>query len=154
MHLDTLSTKIRLTAEVLMEIAATLYIFAALREARFLGLNMFIENLVRQSNDGDIYNEILTKEMIFLDDRTVQSNVSLFLLYIVNLPIFKIDLRRPSWRYVSRCRYVNHGTVFFIFLQRFQNGRSIRRDDLQNDHGRSAPFRLHLLGLRDGIFPR
>lgn len=79
-----------------MEIAATLYIFAALREARFLGLNMFIENLVRQSNDGDIYNEILTKEMIFLDDCTVQSNVSLFLLYIVNLPIFKIDLRRPS----------------------------------------------------------
>lgn len=96
MHLDTLSTKIRLTAEVLMEIAATLYIFAALREARFLGLNMFIENLVRQSNDGDIYNKILTKEMIFLDDCTVQSNVSLFLLYIVNLPIFKIDLRRPS----------------------------------------------------------
>lgn len=47
MHVDTLSTKIRLTAEVLMEIAATLYIFAALREARFLGLNMFIENLVR-----------------------------------------------------------------------------------------------------------
>lgn len=79
-----------------MEIAATLYIFAALREARFLGLNMFIENLVRQSNDGNIYNEILTKEMIFLDDCTVQSNVSLFLLYIVNLPIFKIDLRRPS----------------------------------------------------------
>lgn len=79
-----------------MEIAATLYIFAALREARFLGLNMFIENLVRQSNDGDIYNEILMKEMIFLDDCTVQSNVSLFLLYIVNLPIFKIDLRRPS----------------------------------------------------------
>lgn len=79
-----------------MEIAATLYIFAALREARFLGLNMFIENLVRQSNNGDIYNEILTKEMIFLDDCTVQSNVSLFLLYIVNLPIFKIDLRRPS----------------------------------------------------------
>lgn len=79
-----------------MEIAAALYIFAALREARFLGLNMFIENLVRQSNDGDIYNEILMKEMIFLDDCTVQSNVSLFLLYIVNLPIFKIDLRRPS----------------------------------------------------------
>ncbi|XP_043801795.1 transient receptor potential cation channel subfamily V member 5 isoform X2 [Apis laboriosa] len=46
MHLDTLSGKIRLTAEVLMEIAAALYIFAALREARFLGLNMFIENLM------------------------------------------------------------------------------------------------------------
>lgn len=49
MHLDTLSGKIRLTAEVLMEIAAALYIFAALREARFLGLNMFIENLVRDT---------------------------------------------------------------------------------------------------------
>lgn len=47
MQLTTLSAKIRLTAEILMEIAAALYILAALREARFLGLNMFIENLVR-----------------------------------------------------------------------------------------------------------
>ncbi|KOC68960.1 Transient receptor potential cation channel subfamily V member 6 [Habropoda laboriosa] len=46
MHLTSLSAKIRLTAEVLMEIAAILYILAALREARFLGLNMFIENLM------------------------------------------------------------------------------------------------------------
>ncbi|CAK9830452.1 Transient receptor potential cation channel subfamily V member 6 [Anthophora retusa] len=46
MRLTTLSAKIRLIAEVLMEIAALLYIFAALREARFLGLNMFIENLM------------------------------------------------------------------------------------------------------------
>ncbi|CAL7934732.1 unnamed protein product [Xylocopa violacea] len=46
MYLTTISTKIRLTAEVLMEIAAILYILAALREARFLGLNMFIENLM------------------------------------------------------------------------------------------------------------
>jgi hypothetical protein len=30
-----------------MELGAILYICAALREARFLGLNMFIENLVR-----------------------------------------------------------------------------------------------------------
>ncbi|XP_033305073.1 transient receptor potential cation channel subfamily V member 5 isoform X3 [Bombus bifarius] len=46
MHLTTLSAKIRLIAEILMEIAAILYIIAALREARFLGLNMFIENLM------------------------------------------------------------------------------------------------------------
>ncbi|XP_076672805.1 transient receptor potential cation channel subfamily V member nanchung isoform X2 [Andrena cerasifolii] len=46
MELSTVETKIRLTAELLMEIAAILYIFAALREARFLGLNMFIENLM------------------------------------------------------------------------------------------------------------
>lgn len=47
MRLETTSAKIRLAAEVIMEIAAVMYILAALREARFLGLNMFVENLVR-----------------------------------------------------------------------------------------------------------
>lgn len=37
----------RLSAEFFLEIGAFLYIIAALREAQFLGLNMFIENLVR-----------------------------------------------------------------------------------------------------------
>lgn len=46
MDLSTATAKIRLSAEILMEIAAVLYIAAALREARFLGLNMFIENLM------------------------------------------------------------------------------------------------------------
>ncbi|XP_029680490.1 transient receptor potential cation channel subfamily V member 5 [Formica exsecta] len=46
MQLTTISTKIRLIAEVVMYVAAVLYIVAALREARFLGLNMFIENLM------------------------------------------------------------------------------------------------------------
>ncbi|KAF7402886.1 hypothetical protein HZH66_005153 [Vespula vulgaris] len=46
MHLNSVSGKIRLIAEIFMEIAAVLYIAAALREARFLGLNMFIENLM------------------------------------------------------------------------------------------------------------
>ncbi|XP_014468136.1 PREDICTED: transient receptor potential cation channel subfamily V member 5 isoform X2 [Dinoponera quadriceps] len=46
MQLTTINAKIRLTAEVVMEVGAVLYILAALREARFLGLNMFIENLM------------------------------------------------------------------------------------------------------------
>nr|XP_031845256.1 transient receptor potential cation channel subfamily V member 5 [Nomia melanderi] len=46
MELTSLSGKIRIIAELLMEIAATLYILAALREARFLGLGMFVENLM------------------------------------------------------------------------------------------------------------
>lgn len=46
MHLNDPVAKIRLTAEIFMEIGALFYIAAALREARFLGLNMFIENLV------------------------------------------------------------------------------------------------------------
>lgn len=48
MQLSETSAKIRLTAEIFMYISAVLYIVAALREARFLGLNMFIENLVRE----------------------------------------------------------------------------------------------------------
>ncbi|PBC29938.1 Transient receptor potential cation channel subfamily V member [Apis cerana cerana] len=114
MHLDTLSTKIRLTAEVLMEIAATLYIFAALREARFLGLNMFIENLVRQSNDGDIYNEILTKEMIFLDDCTVQSNVSLFLLGFKTVGPFVVMIYRMIMG--DLLRFVS---IYLVFVMGF-----------------------------------
>jgi len=47
MQLTTTTAKIRLGTEILMWIAALLYIMAALREANFLGLNMFIENLVR-----------------------------------------------------------------------------------------------------------
>ncbi|XP_043266847.1 transient receptor potential cation channel subfamily V member 5 [Venturia canescens] len=46
MHLEDPVAKIRLTAEICMEVGAILYIAAALREARFLGLNMFIENLM------------------------------------------------------------------------------------------------------------
>ncbi|XP_078037386.1 transient receptor potential cation channel subfamily V member nanchung [Augochlora pura] len=46
MQLASVSAKFRITAELLMEIAATLYILAALREARFLGLGMFVENLM------------------------------------------------------------------------------------------------------------
>lgn len=46
MQLNSPTEKIRLTAEIFMELGAFLYIVAALKEARFLGLNMFIENLV------------------------------------------------------------------------------------------------------------
>ncbi|XP_034948098.1 transient receptor potential cation channel subfamily V member 5 [Chelonus insularis] len=46
MQLESPIAKIRLTAEVFMELGAILYIAAALREARFLGLNMFVENLM------------------------------------------------------------------------------------------------------------
>lgn len=39
--------QIRLVAEMVLLTGAFLYIFAALRESRFLGYHMFIENLVR-----------------------------------------------------------------------------------------------------------
>lgn len=43
---DKLEDKIRIIAELGMEIGSVLYILAALREAKFLGIQMFIENLV------------------------------------------------------------------------------------------------------------
>jgi len=46
MQLWSTKAKIRIVCELCMETGSILYILAALREARFLGLNMFIENLV------------------------------------------------------------------------------------------------------------
>jgi hypothetical protein len=46
MQFGSTKAKIRIFCELCMETGSMLYILAALREARFLGLNMFIENLV------------------------------------------------------------------------------------------------------------
>jgi hypothetical protein len=47
MQFGSMKAKIRVVCELCMETGSVLYILAAMREARFLGLNMFIENLVR-----------------------------------------------------------------------------------------------------------
>lgn len=70
------------------------------------------------------------------------------------VPILEIHLRRRSRGHAGRCRDVNDAALFLIFLQRFQDSRSLCRDDLQNDHGRFTAVRLHLLSIRDGIFSR
>jgi len=46
LNLSSWQAKLRVTAEVAMALGALLYIIAALREARFLGRRMFLENLV------------------------------------------------------------------------------------------------------------
>lgn len=46
MNVDTTTNQVRLIAELVLLCGAILYIAAALRESRFLGYNMFIENLV------------------------------------------------------------------------------------------------------------
>ncbi|XP_067008057.2 transient receptor potential cation channel subfamily V member 5 [Anabrus simplex] len=46
MEFSTYEDKIRITCELSILLGSFLYILAALREARFLGLNMFIENLM------------------------------------------------------------------------------------------------------------
>lgn len=46
LNTDTVQNKMRLISEVILLIGAFLYILAALRESRFLGYKMFIENLM------------------------------------------------------------------------------------------------------------
>ncbi|XP_014234075.1 transient receptor potential cation channel subfamily V member 5 [Trichogramma pretiosum] len=46
MNMSEPIAKVRIIAEIATEIGAILYILAALREARFLGLSMFVENLM------------------------------------------------------------------------------------------------------------
>jgi len=46
MNLESDLAKLRIVAELLNFVGAILYLIVALREARFLGLKMFIENLV------------------------------------------------------------------------------------------------------------
>lgn len=46
MQLDSTEAKVRMVAELTMLVCAFFYLAAAVREARFLGLRMFFENLV------------------------------------------------------------------------------------------------------------
>lgn len=46
LNIDSDMDKVRLVTEMIQLTAAFLYIVAALREMKFLGLHMFIENLV------------------------------------------------------------------------------------------------------------
>lgn len=46
LNIETDTNKIRLLTEIIQLVGAFLYIVAALRESKFLGYHMFIENLV------------------------------------------------------------------------------------------------------------
>lgn len=81
-----------------MEIGAILYNAAALREARFLGLNMFIENLVSvilkiDSLSSRFSQTFQLRALHFTDDRAVSRYVSLFLLHPALLSDIETTLR-------------------------------------------------------------
>lgn len=60
MNLESDLAKLRIIAELINFVGAILYLLVALREARFLGYKMFIENLVRlmYTNQNVRKNEI------------------------------------------------------------------------------------------------
>lgn len=68
----------RLIFELIQLTGAFLYILAALRESRFLGYNMFIENLVGLRCIPPEVHPLSVKSLV--DDRPIPSYVSLFVL--------------------------------------------------------------------------
>jgi hypothetical protein len=68
MQFGSMKAKIRVICELSMEIGSMLYILAALREARFLGLNMFIENLVQTQPWPDVKSLALVLWLIHYYD--------------------------------------------------------------------------------------
>lgn len=71
--------QIRLVAELVLFSGAILYILAALRESRFLGYNMFIENLVNKSTFQSLFIFINWYFWVS-DDCPISGNVSILLL--------------------------------------------------------------------------
>lgn len=90
----------------------------------------------------------------FLDDSTVTRDVPDLVLHPNVVPGSAIYLLRRGRGYASGRGDADDGTVLSILLPRFQDGWTIRRDDLQDDHGRPHQIRLHLPRLRHGILSR
>lgn len=78
MNLETVDNQIRITGEVILLIGAFGYLLAALREMRFLGYKMFIENLV--SFFGYLTCDFLYLNFLPKEYSTIESNVLNFLL--------------------------------------------------------------------------
>ncbi|XP_050427082.1 uncharacterized protein LOC126837283 isoform X2 [Adelges cooleyi] len=106
---------IRMGSEVAMFVGAFLYLLAAVREASFLGLQMFIENLA-----------IAPARVMFL--------FSCLLMMTI-----------PPLRFTCYDKAED-------IIARFQDCRTFRGHDLQNDYRRSTEVRVHLYGVRHGFF--
>lgn len=159
-------------AELINFVGAILYLLVALREARFLGYKMFIENLV------SVFDIILVlhiiRNIIPSDDSSIACHVPVLLCPDDDHSLAEGFLSHRNRRSCHRCYNANHCSLFSIFLsvsqklllfrsrnkntlfiplQWLQNCRSFRSDDIPHGHGRSAPIRLHLFGVRIGLLP-
>ena len=90
----------------------------------------------------------------FLDDGAVTRDVPDLMLHPDVVPGSAIYLLRRGRRYASGRGDADDGAILFILLPGLQDSRTVCRDDLQDDHGRSHQIRLHLPRLRHGILSR
>lgn len=88
------------------------------------------------------------------DDGAVARDVPVLVLHPAAVPVSAIRLRGRGRGHAGGRGDADDGAVLSVLLPGLQNGRPVRRDDLQDDHGRPSEIRLHLPRLRYGIFPR
>lgn len=148
LNMDSYTDKVRLITELIQLTGAFLYIVAALREMKFLGYHMFIENLVSMLDDwaDPKFNRNVTGTAFFhfiyffsrlnlmsihvklidaiayihvyiLDDGTISSNVSIFVLFNDDHHSVTYILPNRIRRSCMRCDYADNSTIFFILLQ-------------------------------------
>lgn len=90
MNINSPKAQIRFLAEIIILVGSLLYILSALRESRFLGYKMFVENLVCNFHVFAIRHYmyicmyVILHKIYFLDDCAISCNVSLLLLYYDN----------------------------------------------------------------------
>lgn len=111
---NSFPAQIRLVAELVLLTGAFLYIFAALRESRFLGYHMFIENLV--SFLFSKVNFSLIKSCLPIDDCAISSHVPVFVLSDDDRAMVTFGLPNRTRRSCNGCDNANYSAIFPIFL--------------------------------------
>ena len=90
MRTDTIDAKIRIVAEAIMLLGACIYLASAVREARFLGVRMFFENLVSLFNTSKVCFRVPLQ--CVLDDSAVQGHVLVLVQSAARDPPPPVDL--------------------------------------------------------------
>ena len=109
-----LQFQIRLCAEFALFIGAILYIVAALRESRFLGYKMFVENLVNFALKPSIKD--FHYLFIHSDDSSVSCHVSILVLYYDGGALVAVFLFNRNRRSCCCRHYANNSSVFPLLL--------------------------------------
>lgn len=114
LNLRTWQAKLRVSAEITMTLGAILYIIAALREARFLGRRMFLENLVPNL---DFQTFPVRSNFLLLDDGAFESDVFVLVPYDAGRALGALVVLDAGRGHHGGGHHGHHGTVFPLFLQ-------------------------------------
>lgn len=127
LNIETQTNRVRLVFEVIQLVGAFLYIAAALREMRFLGYNMFIENLVmRLSSQIELVFLFVVSfrvanwehfKFVNIDDSPVACNVSVLVLSNDDNSTIAFTMSNRVGGSRLCCDHAHNSPIFPIFLQ-------------------------------------